>query len=143
MVGKVLFQKQYPREDLNESSNEIDEKQIAFQKELPSSEGFIDHLLESITLEPLPQKEEGVERFIQSAIEISDFYELDIEIRQFSAHVRVNLSFDCGASLKGMSQVFAMADELSFATGIKGRDLTVSMDYYTHAVYLNGRQIEP
>ena len=143
MVGKVLFQKKYPREDLNESSCETNERQMAFNREFASDEGFIDHLLEAIMLEPLPQKEEGVQLFIQSVIAISDLYELDIEIRKFSAHISIDLSFDSGCALKGLNKVFAMADEISFFTAMNGRDLTVSLAYYTPAVYLNGRQIEP
>ena len=99
MAGKVIYQKKYLHEDLNESSSETSEKQIAFNRELVSDEGFIDHPLESITLEPLPQKEEGVQRFIQSAIEISDLYELDTLVLQRDGIKRDKFPFTVGKRL--------------------------------------------
>ena len=39
--------------------------------------------------------------------------------------------------------VFRQADNISFFTGIYGFELTICLDYYTHAVYSKGRLCQP
>ena len=39
--------------------------------------------------------------------------------------------------------IFRLADSVSFFTGINGFELTISLDYYTHAVYDKNRLLHP
>ena len=42
-----------------------------------------------------------------------------------------------------IGRVFRMADQFSFFKDINGRDITISMDFFTHAVVRNGRIVNP
>lgn len=140
-MSNILFKKVYPRENPEEPASETDSSTPEI--DALSAKAFFDKLEASITLSPLPGREEGAQQFIEAAMEISAFYGLDIEVRRLYSCISIDLGFDIGSGLKGLNKVFGMADEFGFATGIKGRDVTVTMQYYTHAVYLNGRQVTP
>ena len=142
-MSDMLFKKVYPRIKPDESATETDSQLIESAMDALSAQGFFAKLEESITLAPLPGREENAKQFIEAAMEISAFYELDIEIKRSFGCISVDLAFDTSSGLKGLNRFFGMADEFSFFTGIKGRDLIITMRYYTHAVYLNGRQLTP
>ena len=142
-MSTLLFKKTYPRVKLEESLTEVDSDRIESAMDALSAKGFFDKLEESIAIAPLPGREESAKLFIEAAKEISSQHELDIEIWQQFGCIAVDLAFDTSSGLMGLNTVFGMADEFSFFTGIKGHDLIVAMRYYTHAVYLNGRQLVP
>ncbi|NBI16696.1 hypothetical protein D1841_06520 [Neglecta sp. X4] len=57
--------------------------------------------------------------------------------------IEVNYSFDCAGDMVFLLSVFRKADSISFFTDIYGFDITISLDYYTHAVYNKGRLVRP
>ena len=139
----VLYRKTYSREKAEESTIVTETNRHKSEMDGLSAKAFFDKLEESITLTPLPEREEGAQRFIQAAIEISACYELDIEVRLLDSCISIDLVFDIGPGIKGLNRVFGMADEFGFVTGINGHNVIVTMEYYTHAVFLNRRQIDP
>ena len=142
-MSSLLYRKVYPRKKAEEVSVATEPNQNESTFNGISAKEFFNNLEASITLAPLPEREEGAKRFIQSAMEISGFYELDIEIRRLDSCISVDLTFDIGAELKGLNKVFAMADKFGFNTKNEGMNVIVTLEYYTHAVYLKGRQIAP
>ena len=142
-MSNPLFKKVYQSKRATTSAIEPESDQNESVLGGISAKEFFDNLEASITLVPLPEREEGAKRFIEAAMEISDLYELDIEIRQLDRCISVDLTFDIGAGLKGLNKIFAMADEFGFDTQNEGMSVIVTLEYCTHAVYLKGRQIAP
>ena len=100
-------------------------------------------MMDNRTIIPIPEKIEKADEFIKLAIEISELYELDTKISEKDSCIEVNYSFDCAGDMVFLLSVFRKADSISFFTGIYGFDITISLDYYTHAVYNKGRLVRP
>ena len=81
--------------------------------------------------------------FIKTAIEISNDYELDIEIEEHLSHISATYYFDCGACMGFLRRIIEMSDDISFFDHIKGFDMVMSLDFYTKAVFKRGRLIQP
>ena len=85
----------------------------------------------------------GAGEFIKLAIKTSELYELDTKIRREDSFISVRYSFDCGGDMDFLIPVFRQADIISFFTGIYGFELTICLDYYTHAVFNKGKIHHP
>lgn len=59
------------------------------------------------------------------------------------SHIAVDYSFDCAGDMFFLIPLFRLADSISFFTGINGFEITISLDYYTHAVYDKNRLLHP
>ncbi|WP_343120989.1 hypothetical protein [Intestinimonas butyriciproducens] len=42
-----------------------------------------------------------------------------------------------------MKKVLKLADNISFFANVSGYDIIMSLNYYTHAVFVRGRQVYP
>lgn len=146
----VIYEKHYPHPTFEEEMKELDK----YMKELegdpdykpsptPSFKEFCQSMAENTTLFLLPEKAKRAEDFIKLAIETSEIYELDIKISREDSHIAVNYSFDSAGDMALLIPVFRQADSISFFTGIYGFDITISLDYYTHAVFHKDRLIHP
>ena len=91
----------------------------------------------------LPGREKEARHFIQKAIEISNDYELDIEIEEHLSHISATYYFDCGACMGFLKRIIEMSDDISFFDHIKGFDMVMSLDFYTKAVFKRDRLIQP
>lgn len=146
----VIYEKHYPHPTFEEEMKEIAE----YQKEMESDpdykpepemtfEKFFKKMMSDRTLILLPERIQGSEAFIKLAIETSELYELDTKIKREDSHIAVNYSFDSAGDMAFLIPVFRMADNISFFTGIYGFEITISLDYYTHAVFDKGRLLHP
>ena len=95
------------------------------------------------TLILLPERYVESKVFIKKAISVAELYDLDTKITEHDSHITVDYSFDCGGDAVFLINVIEMADSISFFTKIFDREVTISLDYYTHAVYLKNRLIAP
>lgn len=146
----VIYEKHYPHPTFEEEMKELAE----YQKEMESDpdykpepemtfDEFYKKMMSDRTLILLPERMQGSETFIKLAIEASELYELDTRITRKDDSIEVTYSFDCGGDMAFLIPVFRMADSISFFTGIYGFEITISLDYYTHAVYLREKLIHP
>ncbi|MBP3294407.1 MAG: hypothetical protein J6N32_11695 [Clostridia bacterium] len=92
---------------------------------------------------PLPEREKTAEHFKNTAIEISEMYELDIKIKQTQSHLSVNYYFNSAGCMGFLKDILCLADDITFFANIQGYEIVMSLDYYTHAVYRRGKRIEP
>ncbi len=146
----VIYEKHYPHPTIEEEMKELEEYQkvietspdCKFEPIKPFNEFFKD-IIENRTLILLPERMKGAEAFIQLAIETSEFYEFDTRINREDSHIAVSYSFDSGGDMAYLIPVIRLADSISFFTGIHGFEITISLDYYTHAVYDKGRLCHP
>lgn len=146
----VIYEKHYPHPSFEEEMKELEE----YKKEVEGSpdykpepvmtfDEFYKKMVNDRTLILIPERMKGSEEFIKLAIETSELYELDTRITRKDSHIAVNYSFDCAGDMDFLIPVFRMADSISFFTGIYGFEITISLDYYTHAEFSKGRLLHP
>ena len=134
----VIYEKHYPHPTLEEEMEELQEYQKELEKDpdykpkpVKTFGEFYKEMIENRTL------------IIKLAIETSELYELDTRIARMDSHIEVNYSFDSTGDMAYLIPVFRQADSISFFTGIHGFDITISLDYYTHAEFNKGRLVHP
>ena len=91
----------------------------------------------------VPERAAKAKAFIHQAIAVSELYEIDVKITHHLSHISATYYFDCGGGMKYLLDVAKMADDVSFFTNIRGHDIAVSLDFFTHLEYRNGRQVRP
>lgn len=140
MPQEIIYEKKYPREELPAPAPQEPEYSEEAEKAL---EEFWKRMELPLEIVPMPQREQDSQLFIQAAREVAELYELDVKIIRYSECITADFSFDCGGCMKQFKQVFSLADDFHFYTGINNRELTIRMDYYTHALTYQGRILEP
>lgn len=142
---EVIYQKKFPKwempsdEELAESKVDTDEP-----KERLTFEQIMEQIYKDVTYVPIPERAEEAKSFIRKAIEVSELYEMDVKIERQTTHISVTYYFDFGGGMKALTDIIGMADELAFfGRKDKEYDIVMSLDFYTHAEYRNGRRVEP
>ena len=92
---------------------------------------------------PIPNREHGAKAFIAAAKDMSALYQLDVKITEHIDHISADFYFNAGGGFGYMKEVLKLADEISFFSNVWGYDIVMSLDYYTHAVFVRGRQVHP
>ncbi len=135
MSEKVIYEKRYPKFD--------PEKELAALAPLffddttkaeLNYEQFMEKLFGNAVLVPIPGRRESKDLFIRKAIELSQLFEIDIEIVSQPECIHADYSFETFVCLRGLGELFAMADEFSFFQNADGPALTLSLRYYTHRI---------
>ena len=132
-MGEIIYEKHFHKETIEELEKERIDLVEAFgedAKQAPSFNEIMKMIYSNVTYLALPEREKMAQTFIETAIEISNDYELDIEIEEHLSHISATYYFDCGACI-------------SFFEHIKGFDMAMSLDFYTKAVFKRGRLIQP
>ena len=145
MDAELVYEKKYSQEKL---SNLCHTTQVIMGETEPSSlppsfDAFYKKLVEDTVCVIIPPRAALEEVFIQEAIDVSELYKIDIRIEKRTSHIVAMLSFDYGGNMLALNPILSMADDYSFSRGTNGRDLTISLDFYTHAVYRNGHLVAP
>lgn len=144
MSAEIIYEKKYPRIDMIEELMQIDAETMDESVEpTPTFEEMIQKIQSNTTYVLMPERIKASEKFIQTAIEVSELYELDTKIERHFDRISVTYSFDCCGGLCYINRVFGMADQFSFFKDIYGRDITISLDFFTHASLRNGRIVTP
>lgn len=144
MSVEIIYEKKYPRIDPMEEMKQI-ELEMADEPEepTPSFEEIMQKIQENTTYVLMPERIKASEDFIRAAIEVSELYKLDTKIERHFDHTSVDYSFNCCGGLRDINKVIGMADQSSFFKDIFGWDITISLDFFTHAVVRNGRVVAP
>lgn len=146
----VIYEKHYPHPSFEEEMRELEESQKDLKNPsvykpdpTPSLEELYRNMINNRTLILLPEKMKWTTEFIKLAIETSKAFELDTKISNENSHITVSYSFNIAGDMDFLIPILRKADSISFFTGIDGFDITISLDYYTHAVYNKGRLLHP
>lgn len=144
MSVEIVYEKKYPRIDPMEEMKQIEMEMADEPKEpTPSFEEIMQKIQENTTYVLMPERIKASEDFIRAAIEVSELYELDTKIERHFDHISVDYSFNCCGGLWDINRVIGMADQSSFFKDIFGWDITISLDFFTHAVVRNDRVVAP
>lgn len=142
---KIIYQKTYSRMDMEEllkESSDIEPENLEQDKTL-SYEDIEEKLNEGVVYVLLPERQKSVADFIQESILISEEMEINLTIKQFKSHFSSFFTFPCGGSYGCFQDVIKYADDIYFLTNKNDDTITMSIDYYTHAVYRHGLQFHP
>ena len=140
-MGEIIYKKQFHREPIDETEPEV--ANFADNGNAPSFDEIMKEIYSNVTYLVLPEREKMAKTFIKTAIEISNDYELDIEIEEHLSHISATYYFDCGACMGFLRRIIEMSDDISFFDHIKGFDMVMSLDFYTKAVFKRDRLIHP
>lgn len=86
-MGEIIYKKQFHREPIDETEPEV--ANFTDSGNAPSFDEIMKEIYSNVTYLVLPGREKKARNFIQKAIEISNDYELDIEIREHLSHISV------------------------------------------------------
>lgn len=144
MSVEIIYEKKYPRIDPMEELRQA-ELEMADEPEQPQHtfSEMMEKIYADTTYVLIPERIKDSEDFIRAAIEVSELYELDTKIERHFDHISVDYSFNCCGGLRDINRVIGMADQSSFFKDIFGWDITISLDFFTHAVVRNGRIVAP
>ena len=157
-MGEIIYEKHFHKETIEELEKERIDLVEAFgedAKQAPSFNEIMKMIYSNVTYLALPEREKMAQTFIETAIEISNDYELDIEIEEHLSHISATYYFDCGACMGFLRRIIEMSDDISFFDMIqlfkdvsffdhlKGFDMAMSLDFYTKAVFKRERLIQP
>lgn len=133
----VIYQKTYPMIDsiANSIPQSFDNAPIL------SFDDFMNRA-KDVQLEYIPGREKESQIFINTAIRISEEYQLDLTIEKNDELISAIYTVESGPCPEALKPLFILADRYFF-TVCKDYRLMVALDYYTHKVYRNGRLIAP
>ena len=138
-MSRIIYEKEYPRETPEEQTYELEGRKIP---DISFAE-FMRRGYENRFSIPMPERENGAKAFIAAAKNVSALYQLDVKITEHIDHICADFYFNAGGSLRYMKEVLKLADDVSFFANVCGYEIIMSLDYYTHAVFVGGRQVYP
>ncbi len=133
-MKKLIYSKKYP---------ESEELKVPPEVLLGAFAEAAERLCDELVYILLPCRMAFKEKYIEYAKEFAEKYEYDIEIYEARGGVELNLSFDHQFTFGEFNNLIGMSDDISISSGIKGREFTVSLTYYTHAIYRDGKKLLP
>lgn len=142
---KTIFSKRYPQivnESLDEELSGNDSKKDTYQ----SGEDFIRHLEKDSRLVPAPERQKKKDMFIRLAVMMSKDYQIDTDIYESDGSIVVNIyiepSLFSGELKRLFTHLIMIADDISFFIPNDNKhSLLVSLDYFTHELYLSERKV--
>ena len=143
---EVIYEKTYPREDVAELHAALSEEvnaQDRDETERMTFDEIIEEIYEGVEYEPLPERAKSAEIFVELAKRISEIYELDVKIVKHYSHISVDFCFNSSGCMGFLKHIMRFADDIAFFANIKGYDIVMSIDHYTHAETRHGRRIHP
>ena len=145
LYEEVIYEKKFPKCEMT-SDEELAEDEVDADepKERLTFEQIMEKIYKDVTYVPMPERTEEAKAFLRKAIEVSELYEMDVKIERRTTHISVTYYFNFGGGMKALTDIIGMADDLAFF-GRKDNeyDIVMSLDFYTHTVYRNGRQENP
>lgn len=138
-MSRIIYEKEYPKETPEAQTYEPKERRtpdISFEE-------YMRRGYENRFSIPILDRENGAKVFIAAAKNVSKLYRLDVKITEHIDHISAALYFNAGGSLRYMKEVLQLADDISFFSDVDGYEIVMSLDYYTHAVFVGGRQVHP
>ncbi len=138
----TIYEKKFPKEEIpilempEDVPADMETEHLTFDE-------IMEQIYKDMVYVVMPGREEKAIAFMRKAVAISELYEIDIKIEEHISHVCVTYYFNCRGSMKHMTDIIGEADDLAFFTHIKGYDIVMCLDFYTHAEYRRGRLLNP
>lgn len=143
---ETIYEKTFPKETLDEIRESMIERGIPVEAETKlhmTHEEVMAEIYKGVEYVFLPERVKTADAFVKTAVELSELYELDVKIVKHPNMISVNYYFNSSGCMGFLREIFLLADDIAFFANIKGYDIVVSIDHYTHAVMRNGKRIKP
>ena len=139
----MLYSKRYPMEQ------EADRAEPICAEERAETEAKLREFwqqMQSICYIELPERKAGAQKFIDSAIKLSESFVIDIDIEKKDFEIQVVLYMYCSAYPDAMTrmlaELFSMSDtSASFILPDTPGDFALMLNYRTHDSYINGKKL--
>lgn len=138
-MSRIIYEKKYPQDTPEEPVYAPEGRKVPDM----SFGEFMQRGYENRFSIPIPDRENGAKAFIAAAKDVSELYQLDVKITEHIDHLSADFYFNAGGSLRDLKEVLKLADDISFFANVCGYEIIMSLDYYTHAVFIRGRRIYP
>lgn len=143
MDSSIIYEKkhsQFIQECLNNVPS-ADTASLAAKITGDDSYKYVRNLLENSVCVLIPERMEKRQYFIDLAKEIAEAYLIDIIIKERNNRITVTYTLDCDAGFICLKPIIQLADELTFQNG--NNAVLISLDYYTHVTYHQGKIVNP
>ena len=151
---KVIYTKRYLPDERDENTVEqasgaVDASIPAMPEETQRWDGFVakwNHMIENSVYIPLRRKIKNLRGYINLAIRFSSEYEIGIDIKDHFYYTSVTLYYFCGvydgAFMTMLAALIDMSDKFtSLIPADKSCDFIISLDYFTHDHYAEGKKL--
>ena len=136
-MGRIIYEKRYPQENLEALiAAETGGEQAAAK----SFDEIVREVYGNRVCVPIPERAKAARAFVLTARRVSELYELDVTITEHTDHVSAEYYFNSSGGLRYLREVVKHADDISFFTNVRGYDIVMCLDFYTHTVIHRRRQ---
>lgn len=136
-MGRIIYEKRYPQENLEDLiAAETGDEQAAAK----SFDEIVREVYGNRVCVPIPERAKAARAFVLTARRVSELYELDVTITEHTDHVSAEYYFNSSGGLRYLREVVKHADDISFFTNVRGYDIVMCLDFYTHTVFHRRRQ---
>mgnify|MGYP005817051973 FL=1 len=136
-MGRIIYEKRYPRENWEALiAAETGDEQAAAK----SFDEIVREVYGNRVCVPIPERAKAASAFVLTARRVSELYELDVTITEHTDHVSAEYYFNSSGGLRYLREVVKHADDISFFTNVRGYDIVMCLDFYTHTVFHRRRQ---
>ena len=136
-MGRIIYEKRYPRENWEALiAAETGDEQAAAK----SFDEIVREVYGNRVCVPIPERAKAASAFVLTARRVSELYELDVTITGHTDHVSAEYYFNSSGGLRYLREVVKHADDISFFTNVRGYDIVMCLDFYTHTVFHRRRQ---
>ena len=142
---KVIYEKKFPKWEMP-SDEELAKIKTEKREDIEhlTHEQIMERIYKDVIYVLMPERAEKAKEFVCKAIEVSELYEMDIKIEYHLSHISATYYFNYGGGMKDLTDVIGMADDIAFfGRKDKAYDIVMTLDFYTHAEYRKGRQVNP
>lgn len=139
MDSSILFEKKYSQfiqSALNSDGTEQHEDGPSI-----NTDDYVRKLITESVCVIMPERMEERNYFIDLAKEIAEAYLIDIVIKERKDRITVTYTLDYEGGLSCLKPIIQLADEITFQNG--ENTVLISLDYYTHAIYRQGKKVIP
>lgn len=145
---KLIYSKRFHNPTAQELEEEMnnDKDFENYKPRFETGNDFIENFIKKSEYVPIPARIENKQLFIDVAIELSQTYEIDMDIYEAEGHISAKLLFMPCSFMGGVKEMFMdvldMADDLLFFTSSKNPNaIELIATYNTHDLYVEGRKI--
>ena len=136
-MGRIIYEKRYLRENWEDLiAAETGGEQAAAK----SFDEIVREVYGNRVCVPIPERAKAASAFVLTARRVSELYELDVTITEHTDHVSAEYYFNSSGGLRYLREVVKHADDISFFTNVRGYDIVLCLDFYTHTVFHRRRQ---
>lgn len=138
----TLFEKKYPHMEMTDYDPKFEEiTKNADECIMRDSIAMCKRVFESTVRVMMPERIENRDYYVDMAKELAEFYEIDTTVTEYEDRLVASFCVDSYNTFSGMKKIILFSDDISFQCD--GERIILSIIYYTHTTYRNGKIISP